>query len=86
MQYACIPTSTILKKHFKLPNPALNVHQYNASIATDTVYSDTPAIHSGVTVAQFFVGCDSMVCDIYDIKTDKHLSILSRITFGVWCT
>jgi len=25
-QYARIPTSTILKKHFKLPNPALNVH------------------------------------------------------------
>jgi hypothetical protein len=36
------------------------------------VYSDTPAIDSGVTVAQFFVGCDSMVCDIYGIKTDKQ--------------
>ena len=34
--------------------------------------SDTPAIDSGVTVAQFFVGCDSMVCDIYGIKTDKQ--------------
>jgi len=41
------------------------------NVATDTVYSNTPAINSGVTVAQFFVGCDSMVCDIYSIKSDK---------------
>jgi len=71
-QYAHIPTSTILKKHFKSPNPALNVHCRNESVATDTVYSDTPAIDSGVTVALFFVGCNSMVCDIYGIKTDKQ--------------
>jgi len=48
------------------------VHRRNESAATDTVYSDTPAIDSGVTVAQFFVGCDSMVCNIYGIKTDKQ--------------
>jgi len=71
-QYAHIPTSTILKKLFKSPNPALNVHQCNESVATDTVYSDTPAIDSGVTVTQFFVGCNSMICDIYGIKTDKQ--------------
>jgi len=48
------------------------VHQRNEPVATDTVYLDTPAIDSGVTVAQFFIGCESMVCDIYSIKTDKH--------------
>ncbi len=37
-----------------------------------TLYSDTPAIDSGVTVAQFFVGCNSMLCDIYGIKTGKQ--------------
>ncbi len=36
------------------------------------MYSDTPAIDSGVTVAQFFVGCDSMVGAIYGIKTDNQ--------------
>jgi len=71
-QYASILTSTILKKHLKSPNPALNVHWCNESVTTDTVYSDSPAIDSGVTYAQFFVGCDSMVCDIYGIKTDKQ--------------
>ncbi len=63
-QYARIPMSTILKKHFQSPNPAL--------MATDTIYSDTPAIDSGVTTAQFFVGCDSMLCDVYGMKTDKQ--------------
>ena len=36
------------------------------------MYADTPAIDSGVTIAQFFVGCDSMVCDVYGIKSDKQ--------------
>jgi len=50
-QYAHIPMSTILKKHFLSPNPALNVHCYNETVATDTFYADTPAIDSGVTIA-----------------------------------
>ena len=60
-QYARIPMSTILKKHFQSPNPALNVQRQHEPVTTDTVYSDTPAIDSGVTTAQFFVGCESMV-------------------------
>jgi len=72
MQYARIPMSTILKKHFQSPNPALNVHQCNEAVATNTVYSDTPAVDSSVTTAQFFVGCESMVCDVYGIKSDKQ--------------
>ena len=39
--YACIPMSTILKKHF---NAALNVQCHNEPLATDTLYSDTSAI------------------------------------------
>jgi len=71
-QYAHIPMSTILKKHFQSPNPALNVQRQHEPVATDTVYSDTPAIDSGVTTAQFFVGCESMVCDVYGIKSDRQ--------------
>src|SRR5215207_8007146 len=41
-------------------------------MAIDTVYSDTPAIDSGVTAAQLFVGTESMVCNIYPMKTDKQ--------------
>jgi len=52
------------------PNPALNVHWHNESVATDMVSSDTLVIDSGITVSQFFVGCN--VCDVYGIKTDKQ--------------
>ena len=49
------------------------MHCQNESVATDTVYSDTPAIDSGVTAAQFFAGTESLVCDIDPRKTDKQL-------------
>ena len=41
-------------------------------MATDTIFFDTPAVDSGVTSAQFFVGCESMVCDVYPMKTSKQ--------------
>jgi hypothetical protein len=63
---------TYLKKRYKSPFPACNVHHRSEPVATDTVYSDTPAIDSGVTAAQFFVGTESMVCDVYPMKTDKQ--------------
>ena len=71
-QYGRIPMSTILKKRYKAPNPALNVYRRDESVATDTFFADTPAIDSGVTCAQFFVGCDSMVCDAYPMKSSKQ--------------
>ncbi|MEL7196229.1 MAG: reverse transcriptase domain-containing protein [Bacteroidota bacterium] len=71
-QYGKLPNSTILKKHYKSPNPALNVKRRNESIATDTVFSDTVAIDNGSTVAQFFVGTETMVCDVYSMKTSKQ--------------
>jgi hypothetical protein len=71
-QYARIPMSTFLRKHYKAPNPALNVARRSEAIATDTVYADTPAINSGATSAQFFVGTDSLVCNVYGMQTDKQ--------------
>jgi hypothetical protein len=44
-QYACMPMSTYLKRHFKSPYPALNVHCRNEPVATDTVYSDSYSSH-----------------------------------------
>jgi hypothetical protein len=61
--------STVLKKHYQLPFPALNVHRHDESLATDTVYSDVPAIDSGVRIAQHFVGLTSTVCDVYPLRT-----------------
>jgi hypothetical protein len=38
----------------------------------DTVFSDTPVVDSGVTVAQIFVGRELLVADVYGLKTDKE--------------
>ena len=71
-QYARLPTGTHLKRAFKSANPALNVHRRNESVACDYVYADTPAIDNGATSAVLFVGTDSMVTDLYGVKTDKQ--------------
>ena len=71
-QFARIPASTVLKKHYKSPFPALNVHRRDEPVATDTVYSDTPAIDGGATSAQLFVGTESLLSDVYGMKTDKQ--------------
>jgi hypothetical protein len=51
--------------------PVCNVKRRNEPVATDTVFSDIPAIHSGVTAAQSFVGRESLVADVYGMKTDN---------------
>ena len=71
-QFYRMPMGTHLKKQYKAPFPANNVHRRSESVATDQVYSDTPAIDGGETSAQFFVGTDTLVSDVYPTKTDKQ--------------
>ena len=40
------------EKHLKSRNPALKIPRTHEVVATDTVYSDTSAIDSGVKMAQ----------------------------------
>ena len=64
--------STILKKRFKAPKPALNILRRDKYVATDQILSNTPAVHSGVTTAQLFIGCDTLVSDVYPMKSGKN--------------
>ena len=57
---------------YRTPFPACNVPRRNEATATDTGYSDTPAIGGGETAAQLFVGRDSLVSDVYGLKTEKQ--------------
>ena len=68
-QYARMPFSTVLKKRFRSPNPALNVLCRNKPVATDTIQSDTPAVDGGETYAQLFVGVQSLLSDAYGMKS-----------------
>ena len=70
-QFYRMPMSTYLKKRYKTPFPACNVHCQSEPVAIDMVYSDTLAIDNRITAAQFFVGTESLVCDIYPMKTDS---------------
>jgi hypothetical protein len=51
---------------------SLNVPRRQEPIATDTIYSDTPAIDSGATQTQFYDGTKTFVVDPYGMKTNKE--------------
>ena len=61
-----------MKKHLKCRNPALNVPRRHEPVATDTVFSDTPAVEYLVKQVQVFVGRDTLVADAYPMKSGKQ--------------
>ena len=71
-QWAVISTRFQMRKHFKSRFLAFNIPCRNEAVSTDTIYSDTPAIDSGVTMAQSFVGKDSLVSDVYPMHSSKQ--------------
>ena len=60
-----LPNTFPMKKHLNSRNPALNIPRRHEPVATDTVFSDTPAVYSGVKQAQGSVGRDTLVADAY---------------------
>ena len=63
-----------MKRHMKSRNPALNVLRRHELVATDTIFSDTPAVDSGVKQAQVFVGRASLVAGVYPMKSGKQFA------------
>jgi hypothetical protein len=73
IQYARGRVSDIIKQHWPSLFPACNVKRRNEPVATDTVFSDTPAVDSGVTCAQLFVGRESLVADVYGVEDGQSV-------------
>ena len=65
-------TQDYINKHFKSRNPVFNIPRHSEAVATDTIFSDTPAVDDGSTMAQFFCCHDTFVCDAYGIKSTKQ--------------
>ena len=65
-------TQDYIKKHFKSRNPVINIPRHSEAVAPDTIFSDTPAVDDGSTMAQFFCGHDTLVCAAYGIKSTKQ--------------
>ena len=71
-------TQDYIKKHFKSRNPVFSIPRCSEAVATDTIFSDSPAVDGGPTMAQFFCGHDTFVCDVYGIKsTIQFINTLS---------
>ena len=67
-----LPNTFPMKKHIKSRNPALNIPRTHEAVATDIVFSDTPAGDNGVKQAQVFVGRDTLVVNSYPMKSGKQ--------------
>ena len=65
-------TQDYIKKHFKSRNPVFSIPRCSEAVATDTIFSDTPAVDDGPTMDQFFCGIDTLICDAYGIKSTKQ--------------
>ena len=61
-----------MRKHLKSRNPTLNIPRRHEAVGTDTVYSNTPAVDSGVKHSQIFVRKESLVYDIYPMRSGKQ--------------
>ena len=71
-QFARMPVGNTLRNTFKTPFPACNVLRRNEPVATDTVFSDVPAVDGGETCAQIYVGRNTLVTDVYGMKSEKQ--------------
>ena len=69
-----IPNTFPMKNYLKSRNPALNVPRRHEPVATDTIFSDTPAVDSGVKQAQVFLGRETLVADAYPMKSGKQFA------------
>ena len=67
-----LPNTFPMKKHQKCRNPALIIPMRHEAIATDTGFSATPAVDSGVKQAEVFVGRDTLVADAYPMNSGKE--------------
>ena len=81
-QWAVTSTRFPMRKHFKSRFPPINKPHRNEAVATDTIFSDTPAIDSGVTMAQTFVGKDSLVSHVYPMHSSKQFVNTLEDNFG----
>ena len=76
--WKCLPNGSLhshtfpMRKHLKSRNPPLNITRRHEPVTTDTVFSDTPAVDSGVKQAQVFVARDTLVAAAYPVKSGKQ--------------
>ena len=71
---ATASTDAPFRHHAKSRNPDHNVPRRLEPATTEYIYSDTPAVASGVTGYQLFIGRKTRVADVYPAKSTKSFS------------
>ena len=71
-QWAVASSRYPMRKHFMSRFPAFNIPRRSEEVATDTIFSDTPAIDSGDTMTQTVVGKRTLVTDVYPLKSQEQ--------------
>lgn len=61
-----------LRRHFKSRYPQLNRNRLRERYSTDTFFSSVPAILTGATCAQIFVGAHSTYTAVYPMRNESH--------------
>ena len=75
-----LPNTFPMKKQLKSRNPAPNIPRRHEAVATDTVFSDTPAVDSGGKQAQVFTFYQPVFYATYD----QHFPSVSEERAGYW--
>ena len=57
------------KSIFKSRNPVFNIPRRSEAVATDTIFSDTPAVDDGSTMAQFF--CAEILLSVMPMASNQ---------------
>ncbi len=70
------PLSTYLRKRHRTPHPAANIIRCNDIDLMDSVFSDTPAVATGETVAQIIATRQSKFVSIHGMKDVSKDDIL----------
>ena len=69
----------MIKNNYQSNFLEINTNLHDEPIATDTIYYKTPEIDDGFTCSQLFFGTNSLVSDVYGMKTDnKFVDILEE--------
>ena len=67
-----IPNTFPMKRHLKSRNPALNILRRHEPVATDTIFSDTPAEDSELNKPKCLLVGTLLVADAYPMKSGKQ--------------
>jgi len=70
--YQSVGANGTIRNSYRSRFPAANIERRNEPVATDTVYTDTPAYNGGQTCAQVFVGRRSRYIQIYGMNSDAQ--------------